>query len=173
MNNIKKQNPPKFFIYGNHCAINAFKRHAPFRHGIFTKNSKKTAPMDYNLLFPGLFLNAWQHNDILNTPPMRRGSLKIFPQLFKVLLTVDNHDSRGWKTSRRRAKNFFHLAATQSHNTSARQGNAYQQADRLGSVLAQIVLAAGSAVLTTCAVDSEITLLIVFETINNILKVKL
>lgn len=103
------------------------------------KTVKKTSPMDYNLLFPGLFLNGWQHNDILNTPPMRRGSLKIFPHLFKVLLTVDNHDSRGRKTSRRRAKNPFHLAATQSNNSSVQQGNAYQQADRLGSVLAQIV----------------------------------
>lgn len=169
---MKKQNPTKFFIYANHCAINAFKRHAPFRHGIFTKNRKKNAPMDYNLLFPGLFLNGWQHNDILNTPPMRRGSFKIFPHLFKVLLTVDNHDSCGRKTSRRRAKNPFYLTANQSNNSFVLQGNAHQQADRLGSVLAQIVLAAGSAVLTSWAVNSEITLLIVFETITNILEVK-
>lgn len=26
--------------------------------------------MDYNLLFWELFFNGWQHNDILNTPPM-------------------------------------------------------------------------------------------------------
>lgn len=83
--NIKKQNPTKFFIYGNHCTINAFKRHA--RLGMeYLRKTEKKRPDGLQSIIPRIisqWLTAQWHPQ---HAPYEEGGLQNVPPSFQSVI---------------------------------------------------------------------------------------